>query len=88
MSAAALAEGMAAKVVPEKCEVQGDDIVVTLAGTSCVVTYYRAAAFPRQLLTKSHSGREDQDAPMTQAEFHARAWKAANDKARELGWIV
>jgi hypothetical protein len=42
----------------------------------------------RQLLTKSHSGREDQDAPMTQAEFHARAWKAANDKARELGWIV
>jgi hypothetical protein len=25
---------------------------------------------------------------MTQAEFHARAWKAANDKARELGWIV
>ena len=71
-----------------KVEVQGDDIVVTLAGTSCVVTYYRAAAFPRQLLTKSHSGREDQDAPMTQAEFHARAWKAANDKARELGWIV
>ena len=69
-------------------EVQGDDIVVTLPGTSYVVTYYRAAAFPQQLLTKSHSGREDQDAPMTQAEFHARAWKAANDKARKLGWIV
>ena len=78
---------MAAKV-GLRVEVQGDDIVVTLAGTSCVVTYYRAAAFPQQLLTKSHSGREDQDAPMTQAEFHARAWKAANDKARELGWIV
>ena len=69
-------------------EVQGDDIVVTLPGTSYVVTYYRATAFPQQLLTKSHSGREDQDAPMTQAAFHARAWKAANDKARELGWIV
>ena len=78
---------MAAKV-GLRVEVQGDDIVVTLAGTSCVVTYYRAAAFPRQLLTKSHSGREDEDAPMTQAAFHARAWKAANDKARELGWIV
>ena len=78
---------MAAKV-GLRVEVQGDDIVVTLAGTSYVVTYYRAAAFPQQLLTKSHSGREDQDAPMTQAEFHARAWKAANDKARELGWIV
>ena len=69
-------------------EVQGDDIVVTLPGTSYVVTYYRATAFPQQLLTKSHSGREDQDAPMTQAEFHARAWKAAKAKARELGWIV
>ena len=69
-------------------EVQGDDIVVTLPGTSHVVTYYGAAAFPQQLLTKSHSGREDEGAPMTQAEFHARAWKAANDKARELGWIV
>jgi hypothetical protein len=53
-----------------------------------VVKYYRAAAFPQQLLTKSHSGREDQGAPMTQTEFHARAWKAANAKARELGWIA
>ena len=24
---------------------------------------------------------------MTQAEFLARAWKLANDRARELGWI-
>ena len=24
---------------------------------------------------------------MTHAEFLARAWKLANDKARELGWI-
>ena len=78
---------MAAKV-GLRVEVQGDDIVVILAGTSYVVTYYRATAFPQQLLTKSHSGREDQDAPITQAEFHARAWKAANDKAREVGWIV
>jgi len=52
------------------------------------VTYYRAAAFPQQLLTKSHSGREDEGAPMTRAEFHARAWKAASRKARTLGWIV
>lgn len=78
---------MAAKV-GLSVAVQRDDIVVTLPGTSYVVTYYRTAVFPRQLLTKSHSGREDQDAPMTQAEFHARAWKAAKAKARELGWIV
>ena len=79
---------MAAADVNLSVEVQGDDIVVTLPGTSYVVTYYRAAAFPQQLLTKSHSGREDEDAPMTQAEFHARAWKAAIHKARALGWIV
>jgi hypothetical protein len=78
---------MAAKV-GLSVEVQGDDLVVSLPGTTYVVTYYRATAFPQQLLTKSHSGREDQSAPMTQAEFHARAWKAANAKARELGWIV
>jgi hypothetical protein len=69
-------------------EVQGDDIIVTLPGTSYVVTYYRAAAFPQQLLTKSHSGRDDEGAPITQAEFHAYAWKAAKDTARELVWIV
>ena len=33
-------------------------------------------------------GREEQRAPMTQAEFYARAWRAANDKACELGWTV
>ena len=77
---------MAAKV-GLNVEVQGDDIVVTLPGTDYVVTYYRAAAFPQQLLTKSHSGREDKNTPITQAEFHARAWKAVNAMARELGWI-
>jgi len=25
---------------------------------------------------------------MTAAEFLAQAWRLANDKARELGWIV
>ena len=69
-------------------EVLDDEIVITLPGTNYAVTYYRATAFPQRLLTKSHSGGEDHDAPMTQAEFHGRAWRLANDKARELGWIV
>ena len=56
---------MAAAEVNLSIEVQGDEIVVTLPGTSYVVTYYGAAAFPQQLLTKSHSGREDEGAPMT-----------------------
>ena len=69
-------------------KVQGDNIIVTLPGTSYVVTYYRSAAFPQQLITKSHSGDEEQHAPMTQAEFFARAWRVANDRAYELGWIA
>jgi hypothetical protein len=44
-------------------EVQGVEIVVTLPGTNYAVTYYRTSAFPQQLLTKSHSGREDHGAP-------------------------
>ena len=72
---------MAAADVNLSVEVHGDDIVVTLPGTRYVVTYYRAAAFPQQLLTKSHSGREDEGARMTQA------WKAASHKARALWWI-
>jgi hypothetical protein len=30
----------------------------------------------------------DPRSEMSQAEFIARAWKLANDRARELGWIV
>ena len=54
-------------------EVLDDEIVITLPGTNYAVTYYRATAFPQRLLTKSHSGGEDHDAPMTQAEFHGRS---------------
>jgi hypothetical protein len=75
---------MAAKV-SLSLEVQGDDIVVTLPGTSYVVTYYRAAAFPQQLLTKSHSGREDQGAPMTQTEFHARRLEGCQRQGARAG---
>jgi len=32
--------------------------------------------------------RDDQNSPISKWTFRARAWTAANDKARELGWIV
>ena len=32
--------------------------------------------------------RDDPDSPINKFTFRARAWIAANDKARELGWIV
>jgi hypothetical protein len=31
---------------------------------------------------------DDPRIAMTSAEFLAKAWKVANDRARDLGWIV
>jgi hypothetical protein len=33
-------------------------------------------------------GKDDHRIRMTAAEFKAKAWKLANQKARELGWIA
>jgi hypothetical protein len=67
-------------------QVDGDELIVFLPGTDYIATFYRAT--PSELLAKSHAGHEVGDAPMTCAEFQGRAWRAANNKARELGWIV
>ena len=80
----ALAESENRKRVVVK--VEGDDLIVLLPGTDYVATFYRAT--PGELLAKSRAGHEVSDSPMTCAEFQGRAWQAANDKARELGWIV
>jgi hypothetical protein len=68
-------------------EVQPKDIVVTLPGTSYTVAYYKPEK-SAQLRVWSYTAATEPDAPMTQAEFQARAWRLANDKARELGWIL
>ena len=68
-------------------EVVDDEIVVSLPGSHYSVTYYKPEKVP-QLLAKRISDRDDPRAPMTVAEFLAKAWKLANAKARELGWIV
>jgi hypothetical protein len=70
-----------------RLEVIGDEIIVILPATSYGVAYYKPANEP-QLLAKNFLSKKDSGAPMTQAEFLGRAWQAANDKARELGWIV
>ena len=58
---------------------------------------YRAPTTPRpitsppvspQLLATDLPNKDDPRAELTQAEFLARAWRLANDKARELGWIA
>jgi hypothetical protein len=68
-------------------EVVDGEIVVTMPFTSYTVTYYKPARSP-QLLAKRIASRDDPSSPMTLSDFLARAWRVANDKARELGWIV
>ena len=68
-------------------EVWDGHITVTLSGTSYTVTYYKPKRSP-QLLAKRIASDDDPRAPMTGSEFLASAWRLANEKARELGWIV
>jgi len=50
------------------------------------VTYYKPKN-SNQLLAKRISDKDDPRIPMAGAEFLAKAWKLANNKAREVGWI-
>ena len=64
--------------------VEDGAIIVTLPGTSfCVV--YRKGADPWLLVSDI---RDDPNSPISKYTFRARAWIAANEKARDLGWIV
>ena len=68
-------------------EVTGNEILVTLSGTSYSVTYFK----PRGqlwLVGKDMVHEDDPRTAMTSAEFLAKAWKVANDTAKYLGWIV
>ena len=67
--------------------VSGNDIVITLMGTSYSVTYFKRKNSPG-LFAKDITLKDDPHIPMTSAKFLTGAWKLANDKARELGWIV
>jgi hypothetical protein len=70
-----------------RVEVEGNEIFVTLPGTSYSVTYFKPRGQP-WLVAKGIAHEDDLRIAMTFAEFLAKAWKLANDKARELGWIV
>jgi len=64
--------------------VVNDAIVVTMPGTSYSVTYRKRD----EPWLHASDIRDDNDSPISKFTFRARAWTAANDKARELGWIV
>jgi hypothetical protein len=70
-----------------RLDVVDDEIIVSLPGTSYSVTYFKRANSP-QLLAKRIANADDPRVPITVSEFLARAWRVANDKAREMGWIV
>jgi hypothetical protein len=68
-------------------EVIDAKIVVSLPESHYSVTYYKPATSP-QLFAGRISDKDDPRVAITLSEFLAQAWKLANDKARELGWIV
>jgi hypothetical protein len=50
------------------------------------VTYFKRKGSPA-LFAKEIVHEDDPRVPMTSAEFLAKAWKVANDKARELAGL-
>ena len=68
-------------------EVQGGEIIVTMPNTNYRAVYHKPIAEPG-LIALSLTGREEDGSPITSAQFHARAWIAASNKARKLAWIM
>ena len=64
-------------------EVRGSYILVAMRGT-CFRAKYRKQDAP-WLAVDGYA--EDSEAPITFNEFRALAWEAANEKARNLGWV-
>jgi hypothetical protein len=61
-----------------RVEVRDRDIIATVGNFRAV--YYKPANQP-QLILRERSRSDNH-------ELMAKAWKAASDKERELGWIV
>ena len=76
---------MAAATGGISVEVVGGEIVVTELGTTFLLAYRKSAEEPRLVLRPS---RIPPTTASLRSAFRAQAWQAANDKARELGWIV
>src|SRR6476660_9421189 len=69
-------------------DVSDDEILVTMPGTSFSIIYERTK--DNRLIASHFSGRKVQDerGKMSFPHFLSLAWTAANEKAREIGWIV
>jgi hypothetical protein len=69
-------------------EVSGADIVVTLPGTGCRVAYTKSE--DNKLIVSSFSASRvpEEKRKISFPQFLALAWRAANDRAKEIGWIA
>jgi hypothetical protein len=76
---------MVAETIRLRLEVESDIIIITLPGTSFRVIYSKPKKSPGLV---AFGVQGDKDAGLSQVDFLSRAWRVANDKARELGWIV
>ena len=68
-----------------RVEVKGDSIIVTMPGTDFSVTYEKSADTHHLMLT--HSWISETVTTLPVSKFRSRAFQAAVDEARELGWI-
>jgi hypothetical protein len=69
-------------------EVLDGEIVVTMPGTSFSVVYEKTKN--NRLVASSFTGRKvlGERSRMSFPHFLSLAWTAANEKAKEIGWIV
>ena len=67
-----------------RVEVRGNTIMVAMRGT-CFRAKYRKQEAP--WLATHEYGPDDPEAAVTFSEFRNLAWQAANDRARQLGWV-
>jgi len=66
-------------------EVKGGEILVTMPSTSLSVVYEKTE--DNQLIANSFSARKDEKRKLSLPKFLALAWTAANEKAKQIGWI-
>jgi hypothetical protein len=68
-------------------DVDGDILVVTMPGTRFSITYEKTEE--NRLVASSFNARKrpNETRKVTFPKFLNLAWAAANEKAKELGWI-
>jgi uncharacterized protein YbcV (DUF1398 family) len=66
-------------------EVSGSELLVTMPGTSLSGVYEKTD--DNQLIANSFAARKDEKRKLSFPKFLALAWTAANETAKQIGWI-